>query len=287
MIQERTMLVNFSASTWGARKHDKKLSREVTSAHNVDEKVARVNKVLLAREEVKKYEAVAQEARLYHKSLTLPWLDNGTRILPATTYFEYVAGMQKKEGEFRAIVENFLRAYPHLLADARIAMNSMFNEEDYPNEEKIQRKFGWAVTFLPMPDAKDFRVSLNDVEEKRIRESLEKTITNNLKAAAQDLWTRFFEAVKRIHETTKLPDKQFQETMMTKAAELCALLPKLNIMDDPNLEEARKTLEKEILVYSSEDLRKYADARKEVATISGELTKIAQDKLSIMEDLWA
>lgn len=287
MIQERVVLVNFSASVWSARKFDKKKSREITDNYGVDEKKARVNKILLADDAIKRYASLQQEARMFHYSLTLPWLDNGTRMCPVGTYMEYQSGMNQREGWFWSAVNDFLLQYPYLVQDAQSQGNEFYNPEDFPNESRIKSKFSWVVTVLPMPESNDFRVTLNATEEQRIRENLQKTITGNLENAARELWSRVHDAVKRIHESCKDPDKVFHKTMLSNAMELCELLPKLNIMDDPALEEVRKVLEKDILIFSSEDLRKHKDVRQEVANLAGDLTTIAQGNLDAMEEVWA
>ena len=49
-LTEKAMLVNFSVSSWQARKKDKKLESEIARMKNADQERISVNKYLLAKE---------------------------------------------------------------------------------------------------------------------------------------------------------------------------------------------------------------------------------------------
>jgi len=87
-LNEKAMLVKLSVSQWTARKYDKKVSQEINDQYSAHD-AGRYNKVLIAQEEIKKISKVASQARSFHYFNTLPWDDNGSRILPS------VGGQQK------------------------------------------------------------------------------------------------------------------------------------------------------------------------------------------------
>jgi hypothetical protein len=82
-IASSAMLVELSISTWTARKLDKKVSTQVDNDNGAKTKVVNANKNLMAGtgvlENLVKY---AANARAWHLSQTLPWTDNGSRLLP-------------------------------------------------------------------------------------------------------------------------------------------------------------------------------------------------------------
>ena len=53
----------------------------------------------------------------------------------------------------------------------------------------------------------------------------------------------------------------FRDSLVTNANELCELLTKLNVTNDPKLEQARQALESAINGKCAEDLRKSDDLR--------------------------
>ena len=58
--------------------------------------------------------------------------------------------------------------------------------------------------------------------------------------------------------------KIFRDSLVNKPLELCALLTKLNVTKDPQLEEARRMLEIALSRADLDDLRNHADARVEL-----------------------
>ena len=81
-------------------------------------------------------------------------------------------------------------------------------------------------------------------------------------------WERLHEVL--THMSARLTDSPdgtrniFRDSLVNKPLELCSLLTKLNITKDPQLEEARRMLEKALSRTDLDDLRNHADARAEL-----------------------
>jgi len=58
--------------------------------------------------------------------------------------------------------------------------------------------------------------------------------------------------------------KRYHDTLITNPLELCGLLTKMNITNDPKLEEARKQLEITMLGANMENIKEDADSRQEL-----------------------
>jgi hypothetical protein len=82
-IDTCSMLTEFNASVWTARKLDKSATEAVVSSNNAQAKdAARVNKHLLAgRSELETITKLVGRARTYVYDNTLPWSDSGLRLL--------------------------------------------------------------------------------------------------------------------------------------------------------------------------------------------------------------
>ena len=65
----------------------------------------------------------------------------------------------------------------------------------------------------------------------------------------------------------------FRDSMLENAAELCGLLTRLNVTNDPKLEHARKSLEATIMGLDAKDLRDADGARVEVKSKIDEILK--------------
>jgi len=263
MLQNKAMLVNLSIPCWDARKYDKKISKDVADQYHTTSDAGRYNKSLVARDAIKAVQREAAQARMYHYKNTLPWSDEGSRILPADNYFDYMSGMEQRKSKWENAVRDFIDSYPDLVNEAKIRLNGLFNPDDYPSIDNIRGKFDFRISILPLPDSTDFRVSLSDHETVKIQADIEKRLNAAHDNAIKDLWDRLYGSIKHISEKLKDPDARFHKTMISNLEELIDLLPRLNVTGNADLDlqikEARK------LIHDPQTLRDNSTLRKQAA----------------------
>lgn len=264
-LSEKAMLVNLSISQWTARKYDRKVSSEVNAAHGAKDDAGRYNKSLIARESLKDIQRIVNQARIFHYEKTLPWFDEGARILPAAMFSEYSTAMRQLRGEFETVVRDFADAYPSLIDEARIALNGLFNVQDYPPVEMIRSKFDWRVSISPLPNADDFRVQLSDDEIETVRKEIEARAGSAAEMATKDLWERLYKVVSNMADKLVIPDAIFRNSLVENIGELTSMLPKLNITNDANLEDMRRKVESKLAATNPEVLRTDSIVRRETA----------------------
>jgi len=182
------MLITFSLSMWSARKHDKNISAEVANNHNTNIDVGRYNKVLIAKSAIEAIKKIANKARTFHYENTLPWHDDGARILPNANFFVYSAKMREIRQEFEQAVDNFIRNYPAYVLESKKRLNGLFKQEDYPSEAKIKDKFGFSFYFDPLPVADDFRVDMKKENLNEIKREIATRLNLSQERAMRDLW---------------------------------------------------------------------------------------------------
>ena len=103
MITEKAMLAAVHISIWTAVKHDRKVSRDVADQHGAHQGAGRYNKQLLrGADKLEELRTLAGQIRQYFYKITLPWSDEGFRLLPANFYFDLMARMREFEAELRA-----------------------------------------------------------------------------------------------------------------------------------------------------------------------------------------
>ena len=97
MITERAMLAAVHISIWTAVKHDRKVSRDVAHQHGAHDGAGRYNKQLLrGAEKLDALRTLAGQIRQHFYKITLPWSDEGYRLLPAHFYFELTTQMSMR-----------------------------------------------------------------------------------------------------------------------------------------------------------------------------------------------
>lgn len=251
-ITERAMLMHLQVSMWTANKRDVRASNEVCSVKNTARGMARVNKSLLPPGALDKIEKIASGTRAYVYDNTLPWMHDGPRILPNEHYMTVAAELRARIPMFDEAVRELVANYDELCAQARRLLGALYDPTDYPAKAEIASRFSMDTIFAPLPDSGDFRTTLvDDAMKAEWDRAVQRTVAN----ATDCLWERLYEVVKRASERLSQPDAIFRDTLVENARELCAVLPKLNITGDPNLEAMRQEVERTLGSQKPDTLR--------------------------------
>lgn len=268
MIQDKSMLVDLNISVWTGKKMDKKVSEEIDAAKNTKTKAGNYSKHLLAGTD--KLEVITKlvgNIRNWHYQQTLPWSDSGSRLLPMKNFFDYKQLLSYQEQQFNDAVEEFLVEYPNLVSAAAFQLGDLFDRNEYPDVESLRSKFKFKYVFLPVADVSDFRVQAGEEANQELKEQYEKFFSDKLEAVTHDLWGQLHDVLSKISERLDYDEdskKIFRDSMFTNAMDLCGMLTKLNVTDDPKLEQARQQLEKAIAGVDAKDVRDNEDVRMDV-----------------------
>ena len=268
-ISSSALLVELNVSVWPASKLDKEVTDKVNTDASAVRGASQTKKNLFAGTSLRKdISDFAARVRLYHNKHTLPWADKGERMLPTKLFMDYKQTMNGFEQTFNMMCNNFFIEYPRLVAEAPTNLGSMYKAEDYPDLTDVRLKFGFKRTVKPVPEAGDFRLDIpaNDLEEMRSEFMAQQD--RKLADAMREPWERLHEMLVNISD--KLTDKdgdgkkRYHDTLISNPIELCGLLTKLNVTNDPKLEEARRQLELAMIGADIEDIKEHADSRSEL-----------------------
>lgn len=263
-LSDRALLVQLSVSQWTARKYDKKATRRVAEEfHNfVDQ--GRYNKALLPMNSLlDRVHKKTTHIRTKFYENTLPWGIEGTQMLPTSNYLQFMTDFRKERGEWQYLVNDFKDNYLQLKDDAKRVLGGLYNDADYPTINEIARKFHIDMAVFPVPTA-DFRVSIASDELARIQQDVERRVADAQSTAMKEVWTRLYDRVKHMAEKLADPKAIFRDSMVENAQEICALLPRLNFMDDPQLEAMRQDVEAKLIKHP-DALRNDPDLRRDTA----------------------
>lgn len=265
-LADRALLVNLRIRMWSARKLDRKETADLAVRHGITEGVARVNKALLPHAPaLEKLQTAAASLRTFYYSQTLPWAVDGSQMLPAKRYMAFASDMRDRLDVWHTVKREFLAEYPTYRTQAQSALNGLFNSDDYPEPDLLERRFDADLRFFPIPDADDFRVQLGTEELERMSRAVEKTAEEALAAGTRNCWDRLHVVVSRAVERLSSPDAVFRDSLVENAKELCGLLTDLNLADDPHLEDMRQQVERTLASQNPEALRSQPALRAEVA----------------------
>ena len=269
-ITSSSMLVELNISVWTANKLDKGATDNVTNNAHAVKNAAQVRKNLMAgthqRKEIADHAAAC---RLWHNLKTLPWADKGARLLPTSLFLDYKQEANVRRDAFHRMVDQFVQDYPALVQTSHNYLGNLFDASDYPTADEVRSKFGFRMVFAPVPESGDFRLDLPAQEMDEVRRGYEDSFKDRLADAMKDPWDRLHKTLLGISE--KLTDvdnidvkKRYHDSLIDNAVELCGVLTHLNVTSDPELEQARRQLERVIAGADIEVIRENPDSRADV-----------------------
>lgn len=254
-------IVELNVSTWTARKLDRTASKEVKINKGAfSDDAARVNKNLLAgMNNLKRVTDFVAITRNDFYRLTLPWSDSGQRLVPMMQFFELKQWINDQEATFNQLVSEFLRDYPTLISAQAFQLGALFDRNEFPDVEDIATKFRFKVGFLPLPSTGDFRIDAPNEVVADMQKEYEAMYNERIAQVNQDLWTRLHDTLKHMSDRLGYDStgkaKIFRDTMVENAVELCDMLKRLNVTNDPKLEKARAGLESALLGIDASEIR--------------------------------
>jgi hypothetical protein len=233
-IGSSSMLVELSISTWTGRKLDKRASQDVTAQNHADAGIANVHKKLLGNcDELTAVQKFTANVRNLHYGMTMPWSDTGLRLLPTAQYFKYHQAMTEVQNEYERMVQTFLDAYDWAITQSQARLGDLFNPADYPSTDSIASKFSFRFSYIPLPDAGDFRIDVGNEGNDMVREHYQSYYADQLQTAMHDVWQRAYKSLTKMSERLDYADheqkKVFRDTLVSNVLDMVELLNVCNV----------------------------------------------------------
>lgn len=289
-IASSAILGSLSVSCWVGRKKDKTTEAEVQQSKGAGSaRAASVYKNLFAEsQELKAVITYGQDCSRWFASVTIPWDDNGTRLIPTEKFFEIDAEIADRRNKYAALVQVFLNNYTTLVSKQAFMLGSMFDRSEFPDASEVAQKFGFRFNTMPVPLAGDFRVDIGNEGNAMLAERCEAEITRRITAAVMDVYERVSDEVEHIRErmqatleyTPGEPEEikeydddgnvvalklkktrkpKLYQTLLDNGLMLCENMRTLNITNDPILEQVRAKLHQSLIVLDIDSLRDSPD----------------------------
>ncbi len=259
-------LASLKTLRWHAKVRDHAAAADAASASGADKAAFEARKRLLvgADEKLKRVHTAIDAARTEHYKMTLPWSTVGVndhgrragpRLLPNTLFFEYTQKMGKYNQEMKDALDEFVQAYPTLIAIAQKKLGNAFDRTQYPAPSEIRSYFGLNFDFQPIPIGADFdSVTLQQAEKLAL--NVNKKTQQMLENAMQDAWKRLLEDITHAHAALANPNAKFHYTLIDKMKEHASMLSHLNVTGDKRIEAIRIRIEKDLAKRDVKEVRK-------------------------------
>ena len=248
-LAERAMLVSLRMSRWRAERIDRGISERVASEYKMTAQRAGKYAKYLIDPGTPSYRAVCRaygDMRTRYYWHTLPWAHHGARIVPAVSFHKYSEDMRKCEQARQDAVNAFTAEWPRLATLSVAESNGLITASDLP--DNIRDCFGIDLQVMPIPTVGDLRVQMSAEDAARVKAQMQAgvdaQIREALTVATRDGFERLYKHVSRMVERLSDKDASFHDSLIVGLRDLCAILPALNITDDPQLEVLRDTAER-------------------------------------------
>ena len=238
-LNNDAMLVSLRITAWSGRLYDRQASDHVAASHDASFSAGRYNKRLLPKSAFAALTAVMSKARTTHYENTLPWDDQGSRLLTVANYEHYTQLMKSMQEKVVRERSRFIEDYDENVEQARQDLGKLFRIEEYPSREALQGKFAIRYRIIPVPEADHFMAKLASDDTDRVKRDIERHVSEQLHGAIGDLYRRMGEAVERVSDRLKEDENGkplvFRNSMIENIRELVDVVPRLNIFGDEGL----------------------------------------------------
>jgi hypothetical protein len=279
-ISEKAMLIQVHLATPGNIKTDKQLTTEIIDDKGMGDKSGKWLRQIYPDEALKPFANISNEARgasSQFVKMTLPWLNDGTRILPITNYFECTEMLSKiKNTKFDPAVEEFEQKYPEFEEWAKKVHGPKFRPQDYPGFKHIKHQFQFKVDFFPIPLKEDFRIKLNTEDVERIQQDIDERLVEAINTTKKDIFGRVLKPINHLVNQLKNEEARLRDSLLGNIKEVLGLMPSLNLSGDPDIENLRIEVENSIKGISVESLRDNESLRNQTAERASEIIKKLQ-----------
>ena len=298
-LTESTLLVSTRFSQFSAAKTDRQKSKDYCSKNGLSSKAARVGLDLLGgtdnpyHGQYKRIKDIVTDARQYWTSQTLPWSNDGERMLLAINHEHFFRTMRRKKAEFEQAVNEFCEVWPEVLKNAEELLTNHatgethFNSSFYPeNADELKKRYSWDLPIGQVNTARDFRCKLIEEEVNEIKSNIEKQNKHLTNAAMKDVFHRLSEEVKNVKSAIDRAGKKgsrFSDNLVDNLKNFVDIIPNLNLTDDDDLKKLAIEV-KASLTNSSikDDVKKDVKKREETSLKADEVLSKIESKMAAM-----
>lgn len=232
-LADRALLARLHLSTWNPYAYDSLATTQVEIANGVH-KAGRFNKHLMKESKMlASTNAAFNAVYLYHIRNTVPWLDDGMRILASDHYMEYAAGIRPLISEAEAAADRLQSVWASEVANDKLRLGDLWQEGDYPKD--VRSRYGVALRFLPVPSKSDFRVQISDVDKASLDAAIKEAEENVTTYLLKEITTPVRALAARLSEFTGAKGQRWHNSLVDNVIDLVERIPRLNVNKDPTI----------------------------------------------------
>ena len=217
----------------------------------------------------------------FHRDNTLPWDNEGGRILPAVHYDKYQTTLNTLIARLHALRDTVADQWDtRILPVCRAAHGHRFKPELYPTRLGILQKVDATVAYSPL--STDFRTDiLGEAVAAQLSaqaaDRLAQAVTQSNKMIAAAL----LDMLQKVVDVMENPKGKLYQSLFSNLREFLDRMPALNLNNDPTLADLRQTVASKIARFSMESVRQFPSMRGSLASTASSTIATYARKLQI------
>lgn len=222
---------------------DKTVTGQVATTYQTESSSVGVSKRLFDNATLKPLRAIRSRVAKFVKEKTLPWDDNGGRLLPASNLTEFQVVIGECREALNEQVEKVIQNYQEIITEAKSRLGQMFDETEFPTVEQLREKYGIETNFEPMPKVDGFRLTGLNGENDKLKKEMTKSLTTKINNAHADIFDRLLSVMRHLSEKLTEPESVFRDSSVVAVFEEIRNARDLNFTNDTNLTDLCDRLE--------------------------------------------
>lgn len=272
-LRETTAACKIRFTWWGTRKElSKEQKSRAAEAFDASEKYLSMGKLLIDKKHPS-YKALVEvkgEARAYWLSNTLPYVEDGVRLIQRTKITEFVAAFEAFRESLTNAANNFQDHYREIKNEAARRLGELFNELDYPATVAEQFSVAWEFPSCEPPSyLEQLNPDLYERERARVQARFDEAARMAEQCFAQEMAELVSHLTERLAQSDDGKKKVFRDSAVTNLREFFTRFRNLSsaISNDARNEELDRLVDEASSVMvgvTPERLRKDRDVREDV-----------------------
>ncbi len=236
-LSSRCVQVTLKRQQWLPRKWDRNITTQVEAQAGVT-KVGKYTKDLLkGNKYLKDVQMKFNEIYRYVIDNSLPWMNDGARVIPADTLLDFSNEMRRLKDEAMASVSVLHDHWDEAVQADAHRMGPLFDVADYPTADEMAGRFDIKIIISPISDSGDFRIAIDE----EVKQQLDKELEEVRAKATEHCMAMLLTPIKAMAEKLSIPNGEegaiFRDSLVSNVKEAATRALKLNINDNERISE--------------------------------------------------
>jgi len=180
-MQENLIISKMTVHGWTGVRVDNRVGKEIETTYEANE-AGSYHKMLVNKDALKPVREREGNIRKYFTNNTFYLPSMSERAVPVKKYFEFMQEMKNLEAGYLEAAKELCESFQYEKENAKSRLGKMYNENEYPDEESLMKKFRVDIQFYPMPNSNTDYILM----EPQALEVFKNQVEENIKVAGEE-----------------------------------------------------------------------------------------------------